>query len=181
MLLASGSIAQDSPPDAVAGDPGATGRAAPRAEALEVEGLSPGVDAILARIREREVALAVREQRIAERERAVVELEALLEQRASELERIRADVEERISSWEGQGPDRVQQLADVYAAMPAPRAGSLLGQLDLDLAVSIVRGMKKKSSAGALAAMPPDRALRVSERLLRPLDPRTDAPAALAD
>jgi len=145
---------------------------------LSAPGLSKGVDAIIAEIRKREVDLALREQRVAERERSVVELESMIEKRALELDRIRQEVEDRIESWTAQGPDRVAQLSSVYSAMPPNKAGDLLGKLDLDLAVAVVRGMKKKKSAGVLAAMRPDRALKLSRRLLTPLDPRTDAPAA---
>ncbi|MGB0619697.1 MAG: MotE family protein [Myxococcota bacterium] len=147
---------------------------------LNAPGLSRGVDSIIAEIRKREVDLALREQRVAERERAVVELEDMIEKRAKDLDRIRQEVEDRISEWSRQGRDRVQQLADVYAAMPPEKAGKLLDKLDLDLAVSVVRSMKKKSSAGVLATMRADRALLVSRRMLRPLDPTTDAPAARA-
>jgi flagellar motility protein MotE (MotC chaperone) len=148
---------------------------------LDAPGLSRGVDSIIAQIREREMSLSLREQKVAERERAVVELEQLLEERAHRLDRIRLEIEDRIAAWVSQGPDRVTQLSDVYASMPPAKAGQLLGNLDLDLAVSIVRGMKKKSSAGVLSAMRPDRALRISQRMLRPLDPATDAPAARAN
>ncbi len=147
-------------------------------DVLNAPGLSRGVDAIISEIRKREVELARREQQVAERERAVVELEELIDRRATELERIRSEVERRIADWSAQGQDRVQQLASVYAAMPPAKAGTLLGKLDLDLAVSVIRGMKKKSSAAVLSAMRSDRALLVSRRLLRPLDPGTDAPAA---
>lgn len=147
-------------------------------QVLRAPGLSKGVDVIIAAIRKREVELARREQKIAERERAVVELESRIESRATEVDRIRVEVEGRISEWVSQGQDRVAQLASVYASMPPPKAGALLNRLDLDLAVSVIRGMKKKSSAGVLAAMRPDRALLVSRRLLKPLDPKTDAPAS---
>lgn len=145
---------------------------------LDAPGLSKGVDSILAEIRKREVELALREQRVAERERAVGELTAMIETRSIELDRIRQDIEDRIALWTAQGQDRVAQLASVYSSMPPAKAGVLLGGLDLDLAVSVLRSMKKKSSAGVLAAMDADRALRVSRRLLKPLDPRTDPPAA---
>lgn len=186
--LAFSAVAQESGTAAVA-DESATESSAPsRANdlrdsgdaplLLRAPGLSKGVDAIVAEIRKREVDLALREQRVAERERAVVELESMIETRTIELDRIRQEIENRIAEWTAQGPDRVTQLSDVYSSMPPQKAGALLGKLDLDLAVAVVRGMKKKKSAGVLAAMRPDRALRLSRRLLQPLDPRTDAPAA---
>jgi flagellar motility protein MotE (MotC chaperone) len=143
--------------------------------------LSKGVDSIIAEIRKREVDLALREQRVAERERSVVELEGLIDKRAGELDQTRMEIEDRIADWSRQGQDRVLQLSNVYSSMPANKAGKLLGKLDLDLSVSIIRGMKKKSSAGVLAAMSPDRALSVSRRMLKPLSPMTDSPASRAN
>jgi len=154
------------------------GRAA--VDLLNAPGLSRGVDAIIEEIRKREVEIALREQRIAERERAVVELEEMIVKRSTDLDRVRQEVEDRIAEWSSQGRDRVTQLADVYSAMPPEKAGRLLDKLDLDLAVSVVRNMKKKSSAAVLGAMRSDRALLVSRRMLKPLDPSSDAPAARA-
>ena len=161
-------------------DPDALKEGRASVDLLNAPGLSRGVDAIIEEIRKREVELALREQRIAERERAVVELETLTEKRSTDLDRVRQEIEDRISEWSSQGRDRVSQLSDVYASMPPEKAGRLLDKLDLDLAVSILRSMKKKSSAAVLASMRADRALLVSRRMLKPLDPSTDAPAARA-
>lgn len=183
ILLASAAATGAGGSDAAAGgktgvDAGGLPESGEGSGLLEVPALSRGVDSILAQVRERELSLAIREQEVAERERAVAELETLIDERAAELDRIRREVEDRIAAWVSQGQDRVRQLSKVYSEMPADKAGRLLGSLDLDLAVSVIRGMKKKASAGVLAAMRPDRALLVSERILKPLDPKTDPPAA---
>jgi flagellar export protein FliJ len=145
---------------------------------LSGPGFSKGVDSILAEVQVREVVLARRELELAEREGAVKELEAMVGERAGELEKIRAEVETRILAWSAQGQDRIEQLSGVYSAMTPADAAQLLGKLELDLAVSVIRQMKKKVSASVLAAMKPDRALLVSRRILQPLDPSTDAPPA---
>lgn len=145
---------------------------------LSGPGYSRGVDSILAEVQAREVSIAQREVELEEREVAVQELEEMVAQRAAELERIRAEVEHRIASWTSQGQDRIGQLSGVYAAMPPGDVAELLGKLDLDLAVSVIRQMKKKVSASVLAAMRPDRALLISRRILQPLDPATDGPPA---
>lgn len=161
-------------------DPGTLKEGRSPVDLLNAPGLSRGVDSIIAEIRKREIALALREQRVAERERAAAEIETRLDDKAIGLDRIREEVENRISRWSSQGEDRVQQLANVYSAMPPQKAGKLLDQLDLDLSVEVVRHMKKKSSANVLGAMRSERALMISRRILMPLDPRTDAPAARA-
>ena len=174
------STAETAAPDRIAIDPDALKEGKAAVDLLNAPGLSRGVDAIIEEIRKREVELALREQRIAERERAVIELEALIEERSTDLDRIRQEIEDRISEWSSQGRDRVAQLSDVYAAMPPEKAGRLLDKLELDLAVSVLRSMKKKSSAAVLGSMRADRALLVSRRMLKPLDPSSDAPAARA-
>jgi flagellar motility protein MotE (MotC chaperone) len=100
--------------------------------------------------------------------------------RAAELEKIRTEVETRITAWTSQGQDRIEQLSGVYAAMPPGDVAELLAKMDLDLAVSVIRQMKKKISASVLAAMKPERALLISRRILQPLDPATDGPPARA-
>jgi len=153
--------------------------AAPPVEALLAgAGYSRGVDSILAEVQAREALLARRELELSEREGAVKELESMVAERAGELEKIRAEVETRILAWNAQGQDRIEQLSGVYAVMPPVEAAELLGKLELDLAVSVIRQMKKKVSANILAAMKPDRALQVSRRILQPLDPATDSPPA---
>lgn len=147
---------------------------------LSGPGYSRGVDAILAEVQAREVAIAQRELELGEREAAVKELESMVAERAAELEKIRTEVEDRIAAWTAQGQDRVGQLSGVYAAMPPGDVAELLGRLDLDLAVSVIRQMKKKVSASVLAAMRPERALLISRRILQPLDPATDGPPAHA-
>lgn len=145
---------------------------------LSRPGFSKGVDLVLAEVRARESELARRELELAERESAVKELEGMVAERAGELEKIRAEVETRILAWSSQGGDRIDQLSGVYSAMPPGEAAELLSKLELDLAVSVIQRMKKKVSAAVLAAMKPDRALLVSRRILQPLDPATDPPAA---
>lgn len=179
LAAAAETTADETRPQTSQADGEGRSQAEPGAGGFPVSALSRGVESILDQVREREVALVLREQAVAERERAVAELEQRIDQRARELDRIRAEVEDRIQAWASQGGDRVAQLAKIYAEMPEAKAGSLLGRLELDLAVSIIRQMKKKASAGVLDAMGSDRALLVSERLLKPLDPTTDAPAAM--
>ena len=151
------------------------------AQSLTGANFSKGVEVILAEVHAREVELTRREIELSEREAAASELETMVSQRTEELEKIRAEVETRILAWSAQGHDRIEQLSGVYSAMPASEAANLLAKLDLDLSVSIIRQMKKKVSASVLAAMKSDRALLVSRRILQPLDPATDPPAARAN
>ncbi len=132
-------------------------------------GLSQGVDRLLDEIYKRQKELTESERDVTRREVAITELERLIEEQIVILEEGRQEIEERITAWEAKGGDRSKKLGKVYAAMPAAKAARLLEKLDLDLAVAVLTGMKQKSSAQILAAMPSPRALVISKRMLRPL------------
>lgn len=134
-------------------------------------GLSQGVDGLLIEVQKRQKQLIEAEREVARREAAVVELEAMIDERIAALEADRAAIEERIATWEQQDGDRIKKLAKVYSAMPPASAAVLLTELELDLAVSVLSGMKQKQSAKVLAAINPRRALVLSRRLARPLAP----------
>ncbi len=132
-------------------------------------GLSQGVDRLLIEVHKRQKELIEAEREVARREAAVLELEVMIEERIAALEADRAVIEDRIATWEVQDGDRIKKLAKVYSAMPPARAARLLSDLELDLAVSVLGGMKQKESAKVLAVIAPKRALVMSRRLVRPL------------
>ena len=122
-------------------------------------------------VHKRQKQLVEAEREVARREAAVLELEAMIEKRIAELEADRAAIEARIATWETQDGDRIKKLAKVYSAMPPARAAVLLSELELNLAVSVLAGMKQKNSAKVLAVIDSKRALVLSRRLARPLRP----------
>ncbi|MDP6978845.1 MAG: hypothetical protein QF570_09630 [Myxococcota bacterium] len=132
-------------------------------------GLSQGVDRLLIEVHKRQKELTEAEREVVRREAAVLELEVMIEERIAALEADRAAIEERITAWEVQDGDRIKKLSRVYSAMPPARAARLLSDLELDLAVSVLGGMKQKESAKVLAVIDPKRALVLSRRLARPL------------
>ncbi len=138
------------------------------------KGMSRGVDSLIAEIRKREFTLQKRGLELEQREKAVMKLEAVVEARVAELEVVREEIERRITSWTNLENDRIVQLSKVYSAMPPNKAANLVGKIELDLSVAIVRKMKKKQSAALLAAMRTEKALTISNRLLDPLNPATD-------
>lgn len=138
-------------------------------------GMSQGVDRLLAEVYTRKKELAEAERDVERREAAVRELETMIDERIEALEADRRELETRIAKWETQDGDRIKKLAKVYAELPPSKAARLLSNLELDLAVSVLSGMKQKSSAEVLAAIAPDRALVMSRRMARPLAASPDA------
>lgn len=132
-------------------------------------GMSQGVDRLLMAIDLRRKALKESEREVSRREAAVADLETLIVERVAMLEKSRLEIEERIALWEQKDGDRIKKLSKVYSAMAAPKAAGLLNSLDLDLAVAILSNMKQKSSALVLSAIPRERAISMSKRMVRPL------------
>jgi len=126
--------------------------------------------------RERELDLLTRE--LYERERSIEEREAHIDDRIGELERIRETIEarieeseRRITEWDARAGDRAKRLSKVYAEMPPGRAAPLLEQLDPDLATQILSTMKQKDAAAVMALMSDERAVGLSQRVARPVEP----------
>ncbi|MCP5042042.1 MAG: hypothetical protein GY944_13515 [bacterium] len=140
-------------------------------------GLSQGVDRLLSEVYKRQKELAEAEREVTRREAAVLELEVMIEERITSLEVDREEIETRIAEWEAQDGDRIKKLSKVYAALPPIKAARLLSDLELDLAVSVLSGMKQKNSAQVLAVIAPDRALVMSRRMVRPLTASPDGKA----
>ncbi len=143
-------------------------------EAVAEPATDLGVVALLEEVRSRNAELDRRERELEEREAAVDELEAASRERIQEIREIAATLSRRIAAWEEANGDAVRRLSKIYAAMPAPRAASLIEELELRLATQILAKMKHKESASVLALLDPIRALAVTRHVAHPLS--TDPP-----
>ena len=144
----------------------------------------PLPERLLRELKHRQDELERQERELAERERSVAEREAALDERLAEIQEIRSEIEsaiisadQRIAEWEAREGDRIKRLAKIYAEMPAARAAPLLEQLDLDLATHIVSKMKQKESAAVVSLMNDKRAVQLSKRVARPINPIEDPKA----
>lgn len=131
---------------------------------------------LLDELRRRNEELDARERDLATRERSLEELAAEAKNTLGELDLRRAQLEQRIEALAALQGDGVMRLARVYAAMPPARAAELLAQLDVEVASVVLARMKPKVSAGVLAAMGSDQALRLTVRAALPFD-ETPAPS----
>ncbi|NNL84153.1 MAG: hypothetical protein HKP27_00785 [Myxococcales bacterium] len=153
---------------------GLVAHAAPAAEDPPVENERHGVVALLDEIRTRNAELDRRERELDDRERTIEELENVSREQLQEVREIAATLSRRIAAWEEANGDAIRRLSKIYAAMPAPRAATLIEELDLRLATQILAKMKHKESAGVLALLDPIRALAVTRHVAHPLS--TDPP-----
>ena len=129
----------------------------------------PGIEALLARIRERSEQLDRRARDLDERERSLAELEAETARTLAEIDALRDAVEQRIAKLEALRGSGIGKLAKVYAAMPPERAAALLEALEPEVATAVVRRMKDRDSAAVLAMMSDATALRVTRGTVLPV------------
>lgn len=103
-----------------------------------------------------------------EMERSRLErLERELTRRAAELERLQEELgrqaraleEERRSAYD------LVRLQEVYATMRPRELAPILAELDDEKVILLLGRLDERGLAGVLAALPPDRAARLSERI----------------
>lgn len=106
----------------------------------------PAVSDKAAELAERERALKVEEERL-------LVLRKEIDEKIAKYEKLLEDMD--IGEKKGQEEllRRIDQLAKVFDAMPAEGAASRLEELDEWMAAAILRKMKERKAAGALAAM----------------------------
>ncbi len=131
--------------------------AGPRYSPEELEILQ-GLDARRAELEERRRRLEQREHELDERDR---EFAARFTQLRELTGMLKVDREMDGKKREGQ----VGQLANVYGSMNPPEAATLLGQLDVTTALSLIEKMPEKRIGQILSLMPPDRALTITKML----------------
>lgn len=166
VVLVSAAVGRaESPPAPAAATPEGAAPAEPAPKPVA----APNVEALLEQIARRSAELDRREAALAEQERSIGSLQAEVDRRLAELESLRSAIEERLASWKRDAGDQVQRLAKLYTEMPPAQSAALLEKLEPGLATDVLRKMKNKPAASALALMSEAQALRLSKRVAYPL------------
>jgi len=108
----------------------------------------------------REAALALKEEQLRQ-----VRLE--VEQRLQELQSLQARILEAIEEEKRIKGENQRHLAATLEAMPPDKAGKLLEKMEEEVAVQLLRRLKGKEAGAILTALAPDKAARLSQRLLQ--------------
>ncbi len=166
--------------NAHAAEPTDDAAGAPTAE--ESAGSCTNVELVsmIERIRERSRELDRRDGELAARERSIAALEAKTDARLDQLEQLQKTLDRRLAEFVRNHGDRLDQLAKVYGRMPPKKAGPLVENLGLELAVQVVTRMKDKQIAALLADLSPPFAVRLSRLVARPLATASLQPADVA-
>ncbi|MCL6620860.1 MAG: hypothetical protein K6T55_02055 [Syntrophobacterales bacterium] len=116
--------------------------------------------------RERQ-SLSAREAAVALREEQLRQVRQEVEQRLRELQALQSRILEAIEEEKRIKGEHQRHLAATLEAMPPDKAGKLLEKMDEDIAVQLLRRLKGKEAGAILTCLAPDKAARLSQRLLQ--------------
>lgn len=115
--------------------------------------------------------LMAKEKELDEREEQITKLEKKLQQqrdelnqKLKELDEARREIASRLDSRVKEDEENIMKLVGIYSNMKPQNAAYLLMQLDEDLAVSVLKKMKKREAGSILNFVEPKKAKTLSEK-----------------
>lgn len=115
--------------------------------------------------------LEQRKKMLDEKEKSLNELEEklqqeklALEQKVQDLESARRDIASRLESRVQEDEERIKKLVDMYSNMKPQSAAQVIASLDEELAIGVLKRMKKQEAGNILNFMNPEKAKKLSEK-----------------
>lgn len=133
-------------------------------------GLSPAELRVLQSLGDRRTELDAREQQIDTQAQLLAAAEAKVDAKLKALEQVKADVAALLGQADEREKAEVTRLVKVYEAMKPKDAAAVLARLDDKVQVPVAAAMKERSLAAVLAAMRPEEAKTLTEKLAARFD-----------
>jgi len=89
-------------------------------------------------------------------------LEGEVDKKLTQLQDVRDDLRRLLEKKDEVENQRIQSLSKMYEKMEPARGAALLAELDQELAVQILTGIKSKVAGQLLSNMPPEKATKLS-------------------
>jgi flagellar motility protein MotE (MotC chaperone) len=121
---------------------------------------------LLRSLADRRRELDAREREIALQGRLLEASERRVESRIEELKGIETRIEELFGVQEEAQEEQLSSLVTMYQSMKPKDAARILGQLDMDILIQVVRRMSERKMAPILAAMDPIAAQELTVELV---------------
>ena len=154
--------------DGKAAKPKPTAAAKPKPKARSADDDLSELDVkILQQLARRRRALDRREKQIVLREGMLKAFEKRVDQKLAELKRIQTALRAEIKRFEGEQKKRYQRLVKIYSNMKPKHAARVFDELDLPIAIEVVRRMSANASAPILAAMSTAKARAITAALAK--------------
>ncbi len=165
---APGGTSGDPPAGAVTAEPGAIG--APTATSAAAApapapAISPEERALLVDLRQRRDRLDARARALAARELLLAAAERRLDQRVAELKLLQGKLQALDTARRARADDAWTGLVKLYQSMKPREAAKIFDKLKMPVLLAVVDRMDARRAAAILAAMQPERAREVTDRL----------------
>ncbi|MDD2903740.1 MAG: hypothetical protein PHU44_15045 [Syntrophales bacterium] len=128
---------------------------------------APTVPRVMSLLEKERQALQTREQAVAAKEEHLKVLKQEVEARLKELNAIQQRAMEFLEEEKRMQGEQNRHLVATLEAMPPDRAGKLMEKMDDDVAVQLLRRLKGKEAGAILSLLTPDKAARLSQKLLK--------------
>ena len=112
-------------------------------------------------------ALRRKEEALARKEQALRELERELDERLKHMTKMEASLKQMLDAADRRKGEKYKHLVDVYANMKSKQAAAALEQLQQEIAVRILGGMRGRQAGEIMSNMSSEKAAVLSEALTR--------------
>jgi len=102
------------------------------------------------------------QEELERRKKELKRLEGEVDKKIEQLNVLRVKIEKLLKQKDAAEQKRIIELAKMYEKMPPDKGATVIGNLNLDLAISILSQMKTKSAAKILANMDREKATRIT-------------------
>jgi flagellar motility protein MotE (MotC chaperone) len=118
----------------------------------------------VAQLMEKEKELAEREKHIVELEEKLQQQKLELDEKIKQLDQARRDIASKLETRVAQDQENIEKLVGVYSNMKPQSAALVISKLDEELAISVLRKMKKQDAGAIMNYMDPQKTKVLSEK-----------------
>lgn len=115
-------------------------------------------------LEERKQALDEKEKQLKELEEKLQSEKVALEKKVGELEAKRREISSKLDSRVQEDEESVKKLVEMYSNMKPQNAAQVMASLDDELAIKVLKRMKKQNAGNILNFMAPQKAKTLSEK-----------------
>lgn len=115
-------------------------------------------------LEERKLALDQKEKQLKELEEKLQLEQVALEKRVGELEEKRRNIASKLDSRVKEDEESLKKLVEMYSNMKPQNAAQVMVSLDEELAINVLKRMKKQNAGNILNFMSPQKAKSLSEK-----------------
>ncbi len=129
--------------------------------------VSPEEIEVLGKLRSVKDKLDERALALDAREHAIEQAEAVMKKKVVGLEAVLARVQDAIQQQQKLKNKKIKRLAAVYDSMKPAKAAPIISRMDISTVISMFAQMDARKVGKILAFLPPEKAVRISQRLVR--------------